>query len=217
MRNASPAFVRYRAERMVDALSPYAAGTEWSLTKQHHALWVEPVIEALQRLPEGSRVLEVGPGYGTLAVAAVLLGHQVTAVELFIAPLQCGGVEWLRGDICNPELLVGEEFDFCVMTEVLEHLTCAPRGAFVNIRRALRPGAKLWGSTPTPGIWPENLPETLSLPEWTPERTPEDRHVCLYSQVVVADLLREAGYRVLEQRPIGVPPYRHLWRAEVAA
>lgn len=216
----APCNILREAEAIVDAHSPYADREEWALTKRHHAAWAEPLIYAMQGLPEASRVLDIGPGYGALAVAATLLGHEVQAVELFLDPLEWPGVSWWRTDIGRPNLFTDEgmwePFDFAIMAEVLEHLTTDPAEAFANIARALKPGAHFIGSTPMPGVWPGPEPTSGDLPKWTPEHVPEDRHVRLYSQDDVADLLLGAGFEPLSFEPLGSPPYRYLWRAQKA-
>ena len=210
---AAPCEVLRAAEDIVTARSLYADRESWALTRRFHALWCEPMILTMQALPTGSRVLDVGPGYGTLSVAATLLGHQLTAVELFLDPPDWSELEWLRGDICDPRLLSGRSFDLALMAEVLEHLTTDPAEALGNVARALKPGAAFLGSTPNPGAWPGPEPCTGSLPPWTPGRSAEDRHVRLYSPEETATLLRAAGCDVDAQEYLGAMSHRHLWRA----
>jgi len=214
----APCNILREAEAIVDAHSPYAAREEWALTKRHHAAWCEPIIYAMQGLPTASRVLDIGPGYGALAVAATLLGHEVDALELFLMALERPGVRWVRGDVCNRmEFVTATKcYDLAIMAEVLEHLTTDPAEAFANIASALKPGAQFLGSTPMPGVWPGPEPTSGDLPKWTPEHVPEDRHVRLYSQDDVADLLLGAGFEPLSFEPLGSPPYRYLWRAQKA-
>jgi len=171
------------------------------------------MILALQALPAGSRVLDVGPGYGTLSVAATLLGHKVTAVELFLDAPDWSAIEWLRGDICDPLVLAGRSFDLALMAEVLEHLTTDPLEALRNVAQALKPGAPFLGSTPTPGAWPGPEPCAGDLPPWQPGQDPQDRHVRLYSPEETATLLRAAGFDVEAQEHLGAANHRHLWRA----
>jgi 2-polyprenyl-3-methyl-5-hydroxy-6-metoxy-1,4-benzoquinol methylase len=206
-----------QAEAIVNARSPYADREEWAVTKRHHALWAEPIIYAMQGLPEGSRVLDIGPGYGALAVAATLLGHEVLAMELFLRRIAWPQVHWWHGNVCRIDDMAGwGAFDFAIMAEVLEHLTTDPSEALDNIATALKPGAAFLGSTPTPGVWPGNEPTSGDLPKWTPEHVAEDRHVRLYSQDETRVLLENAGFEVLYFEPLGDPAYRYLWRAQKA-
>lgn len=218
----APCNVLREAEAIVNARSPYAEREEWAVTKQHHAAWCEPIIMVMQGLPAGSRVLDIGPGYGALAVAATLLGHNVTAVELFLDALEWRGIEWVHGDIQDNRVFPGyiwgghylKQFGMVIMAEVLEHLNFHPAEVFANISGALRgtTGAFI-GSTPLPGVWPGDEPTSGDLPKWTSEHVAEDRHVRLYSQDEVAALLEDAGFEVLGFEIIGP---RYLWRAQKA-
>lgn len=209
----APCNILREAEAIVNARSPYVDREEWRITKQHHAAWCEPITYALQALPTGSRVLDIGPGYGALAATAALLGHEVDAVELFLDALPWPGVRWMRGDACDAAVFVAGRvlYDFAIMAEVLEHLTTDPAEAFANIATALKPGAACMGSTPLPGVWPGPEPCSGVLPPWTPEHTAEDRHVRLYTPADTQALLAAAGFAVLEIEAIGS---RYLWRAK---
>lgn len=55
----------------------------WEMQKISEAQWLAPMVEDLLLAKEG-RVLDLGHGYGTLAAAAYLLGHAVTAVDLVV-------------------------------------------------------------------------------------------------------------------------------------
>ena len=45
--------------------------------------WDREILEALQAMiPEASRVLDVGCGYGRIAVALAAVGHRVTGVDI---------------------------------------------------------------------------------------------------------------------------------------
>jgi 2-polyprenyl-3-methyl-5-hydroxy-6-metoxy-1,4-benzoquinol methylase len=53
--------------------------------------WGREILEALQAMiPEASRVLDVGCGYGRIAVPLAAVGHRVTGVD--IAPALIGRV-----------------------------------------------------------------------------------------------------------------------------
>lgn len=208
----APCNILCEAERIVDAHSPYAGTAEWAATKRVHAAWCEPIIEVMQALPVGSRVLDIGPGYGALAAAATVLGHEVQCVELFLQRLEWPGVSWWRGDICEPDLCARwEPFDLCIMAEVLEHLNTDPAEAFANVAQALKPAGVFIGSTPMLGVWPGPEPCRGDLPKWTPEVVPQDRHVRLYSQSDVAALLAD-DFCLPDIELLGNPPYRYLWR-----
>jgi len=53
-------------------------------------------------LSSSTRVLDLGCGYGTLAVCGALLGHEVVAVDWFVPNPPIGGIEWRQLNIQVP-------------------------------------------------------------------------------------------------------------------
>jgi SAM-dependent methyltransferase len=116
------------------------------------AHWLAAVFE---RYGDASvrRVLDMGCGTGSHALALAVLGFRMTGVDRSAAMLELAGskvasgaygIEWLRSDL--RELAVGGEFDAAVMMfNVLGYLTGEDEpGAVLNAaRRALRPGGLL--------------------------------------------------------------------------
>jgi len=98
-RGDDPLRVLHEAERIVEAASDFGhRAPNWEIQKQHEAEWAIPVIELLQEL-QPTRVLDLGCGYGTLAVCGALLGHEVVAVDWFVPNPPIGEIDWQRRDI----------------------------------------------------------------------------------------------------------------------
>ncbi|WP_217550683.1 class I SAM-dependent methyltransferase [Streptomyces sp. GbtcB6] len=111
---------------------------------------VEPLLDAAA-VTGGTRLLDVGTGTGTAALAARERGALVTAVDA-----DAGMVAAARGRGVDARIAVLPElpfpdagFDAVVGNFVLNHLG-RPRAALAELRRVLRPGGRLavttWGA-----------------------------------------------------------------------
>lgn len=112
-------------------------------------------------LPPGSRILEVGPGWGHLADALSRMGHEVTVVDIepnFLELIarraeQAGvGVTTVRGDFSTVKDLDGP-FDAALFFECFHH--CADHVALLrDLHRLVRPGGRLYlsGEPVNPGF-----------------------------------------------------------------
>lgn len=188
----------------------------WCIQQRVEADWAIPTIRVLQDLPP-TDVLDLGGGYGTIAVAAHLLGHRVTVLDLFVPAPEVPGIAWLRGDLQDPDAIPEGPFGVVVMTEVLEHLSVDPLPVLRSIRARMDHSAWLLGSCPDPDYWPEATPAYADdLPAWTPDHQHPDAHMRLYPQDVLEALLRRAGLRVFARFGIGAMRARYYWmgRAE---
>jgi SAM-dependent methyltransferase len=153
-----------------------------------------------------SRMLDIGAGYGTLALfCAKLTGATVACLDIeshrmaesAMAP---NGVTIREGNIETDSLDWAGSVDGVVMTEILEHFNFHPVPTMINIADALVPGGRLFLSTPDAASWGrvEGCPESygdLPLPD---ARMPiEDRHIYQFSEDEVREVLTESGFRVL--------------------
>lgn len=186
----------------------------WRVQQAHEHEWAVPVTRVLQYVPP-TTVLDVGCGYGTLAVVANMLGHAVTAVDLFVENPGVQGPQWLRADVQVPGALPAGPFGIVVMTEVLEHLSVHPAGVLAEIAARMAPWAWFLGSSPDPAVWADVPPRT---PDEMPQRTDEhqhvDAHVCFYSPATVTDLLRAQGMSMLGLFSVGASRARYFWMAK---
>ena len=110
----------------------------------------------LAGLPPGSRLVDVGCGTGTLALAAGRAGHRVVAVE------PDAEMAALASDVLASEVVVAglpdlpladDSFDTVLASFVLNHVD-DPRTCAREVARVAAPGgvvrATIWGSAPQP-------------------------------------------------------------------
>jgi 2-polyprenyl-3-methyl-5-hydroxy-6-metoxy-1,4-benzoquinol methylase len=77
---------------------------------------------ALDAVPAGSRVLDIGAGPGRMAQELVAKGCEVTVVDRFPAPEAPTGVEVLQQDLDDPPVFDARKYDHLLMLDVIEHL-----------------------------------------------------------------------------------------------
>jgi glycosyltransferase involved in cell wall biosynthesis len=77
---------------------------------------------ALDAVPPGSRVLDIGAGPGRMAQELVAKGCEVTVVDQFPAPDAPGDVEVLQQNLDDPPVFDARKYDHLLMLDVIEHL-----------------------------------------------------------------------------------------------
>lgn len=166
------------------------------------------VLELLRPAP-GERVLDVGSGPGFLARSiGELVGPEGTVRGLdpspamnAVAVAHCTGLDQVGFDEGDAETLPYEDhaFDAVVSTQVYEYVADVP-GAFVEVRRVLRPGGRFvvldtdWDSL----VWHTADRELHRhvMAAW------EEHLVDARLPRVLPGLLERAGFRVVERRMI---------------
>ncbi len=156
-----------------------------------------------------ARILDIGPGYGTLAAwAGILTGAFPMTIDRnqYMTPdvLDEFDILSLTGDIERQDI-PADDLDAVIMTEVLEHFNFKALPTMTKIRKAMRPGALLFLSTPDAlSQWGkvtkykkiEDIPEfdpsknTYDNPEWM------DCHIWQYAWNEINDLLIGAGFKI---------------------
>lgn len=111
--------------------------------------------ELLKQTP--GKLLDIGAYYGLISGAAIRAGWKVCAVDQTPMPsfsglsMESRGVEKAICNVCVDSLPYADtSFDALLCNEVLEHLVYAPHLFFREIRRVLRPGGRLYLTTPNP-------------------------------------------------------------------
>jgi SAM-dependent methyltransferase len=149
----------------------------------HHTRINELVSRASREASPGQRVLDAGAGEGRYRP---FFGHLVyTGLDLGI-----GDATWdytgldVVGDLLHMPFEDGA-FDLALSLEVLEHVT-EPRQVLAELSRVVRPGGKLYLSTPM---------------SWHQHQKPHDYF--RYTSFGLRYLLNQAGFDIVELRPTG--------------
>jgi len=168
----------------------------------HLALWLWE--DGRARPPR--RLLDVGPGYGTLSVFA----QRLTGCELcwldwstvYASPelvRSTRGNRFATGNVELAPIPFEGTFDAILFSEVLEHLNFDPTHTLRRLADALAPAGRLYLSTPDAGAHGR---ETRHHRHWTqmpapdPRRPVVDTHVYLYDESELRDVTRAAGLAI---------------------
>jgi 2-polyprenyl-3-methyl-5-hydroxy-6-metoxy-1,4-benzoquinol methylase len=157
------------------------------------------VCQAVNSLPKGSRIIDLGCAQGDFARRLAASGYTVTAVDINPAFLDYartkdveGRVRWLEADIFS--LSIGECFDCVILAEVLEH-TGAPEDLLSAVGQMLVPGGLLVATTPNAERLRENMPSFARWAAAHPDRASivfgpaGEHHQYLFTRRELADLL----------------------------
>jgi SAM-dependent methyltransferase len=162
-------------------------------------------IEALKPA-RGARVLDVGAAYGTLSLfMRVRYGCEVSCMDfldIFFSP-QLRDEFGIQHRVSNVELdpLPFEgPFDLILLTEVLEHFNFNPVPTLRKLRSALAPGGRVFLTTPDAAEWGRvtaYYPDFAAIPQPAPGLPVIDDHVWQYDRAELEQVVREAGFRIL--------------------
>jgi len=180
--------------------------------------------------PPPARVLEIGTGYLTLAVALrrMFAAARITGVEhpgrayVFASAygkrLAQETIPLVATDLTAGGLPFRDSgFDAVLFAEVIEHLppNTVP-GVLVDIARVLAPGGRLVLTTPNLASWTNReLLMRGHSPQQSPARAIDGTfgHLRLYTMAELVSLLEGAGLHVrrqefFDQVPVGISPLR---------
>ena len=150
-----------------------------------------------------TRVLEVGPGWGTTAVWLADRGHDVTVMDLlplgtWMTPelIESYGITYIHNDIedaSSPDNVDLGTFDLVIMTQVIPHLAWKPDRALRHISQLMSDGGEFITSVLDRKDY-ENLDATFgddwtNVPEWGSIEKCQDVVKCMYTQETFSSLL----------------------------
>jgi SAM-dependent methyltransferase len=167
--------------------------------------------------PPPADIVEFGAAPGDQIATLAAAGYRATAIDIGIA-----SDEWANGDNGrmqrlfaesavelvtwnledSPYPLQDESFDAVLMTEVYEHLRDYPIRALREAQRVLRPGGRLYFTTPNAAYLVNRMQllrgrsVATPLPDWI-GGLPHARHAREYTFSEVRELMATAGLRVV--------------------
>jgi glycosyltransferase involved in cell wall biosynthesis len=162
---------------------------------------------ALDRIPPGSRVLDIGCAGGYLGQALGERGCRTIGID--VGPLAPGVTldEFHLHDLNDGPIPVDlEQIDYAVMLDVIEHLHSAER--FVDdflAASARNPGAKLIASTGNVGFIVIRLMLLFGQFNYGKWGILDRTHMRLFTFRTFRRLFEESGFRVLELRGVPAP------------
>ena len=163
-------------------------------------LWV--MLEMVERLGKGLRVLDVGCAQGNLALLLAEAGHDVTAGDLRPDFLRYARRKYERGkltlvELSAEELPYRECFDLVVLGELLEH-AARPGKLLESAAGAVRPSGRVLVTTPNGEFFLNRLPtwrqakpaDELAARQFQPDG---DGHLFLLTGDELLELVTGAG------------------------
>jgi len=200
---------------------PLAAHTPRSLQTSNLSVHAQPRYAFVRRLlvadfPPPARVIELGSAPGDQIASLAKLGYECTSVDIGDS-----ADEWAGGEVGRMDRLLGDAgvvavqwnleqtpypfpdagFDAVLMTEVYEHLRDYPARSLEEVRRLLRPGGRLYFTTPNQAYLVNRLRLLMGRNVQTPlddwiAGLPHARHAREYTFEEAEELLRRAGLTV---------------------
>jgi len=154
----------------------------------------------------GSSVLDLGCSQGLLARPLREKDVRVTGVD--IAPPERLAAEleaYYQRDLERPlELPVAREFDYVVVSDVIEHLRNRTQ-LLREARRFLKEGGRLIISTPNVALWFYRLSLFVGRFEYGPRGVLDETHLHLFTRATFRREVEKAGFFVLKERVTALP------------
>lgn len=143
------------------------------------------------------RLLEVGCGDGDFLELAETQNWEVTGIEYSPAACDRARQRLKRGEVhqgeLQPGLLAADQFDLCVLSDVLEHVR-SPQQFLQEIHRVLKPGGTLFIATPSTDSWSARLLRQ----NWMEFKT---EHLIYFDCQTLQTALIKAGFGQLVVQP----------------
>ena len=164
------------------------------------------VLTVFDEVRQTGRLLEIGCGGGVLVRAASARGWQVFGTEIspscatLLRPLL--GMRLFEGTVLEAPF-ENESFDGVMMIEVIEHLV-DPLPYLIAIRRLLRPGGRLFMTTPNAG----GASARLLGPHW---QAYTGEHLSYFEADSMKALLERAGLSLVQVKTSNVDLVKLAW------
>jgi SAM-dependent methyltransferase len=153
---------------------------------------------AILKWKHSGKLLDVGSATGVFLASMNRPGWDVSGIELNAEAAAYAarrlGIRTVAADILSADLLP-RTYDVITLWDVLEHLA-QPERVIAKLAGLCKPGALLVVQVPRLGSWQQRL----FGPSWIGWDVP--RHLVLFTQRQLRDLLERAGFEFLEARSL---------------
>ena len=159
---------------------------------------------ALECVPAGAKVIDIGAGPGYLAAELVKKGCAAAVVDKMVPPVPAG-VRVYRQDIDDPPDFDANDYDYLLLLDVIEHLRDPER--FLERLRAqfgFEP-KRLVLSTPNVAFVAQRLMLLLGQFNYGKAGILDRTHTRLFTFRSLRHLLRDNGFRILRIRGVPAP------------
>jgi 2-polyprenyl-3-methyl-5-hydroxy-6-metoxy-1,4-benzoquinol methylase len=177
-------------------------GEKYTLKRNRHSSHMQ----ILDAIPRGSRVLDLGCGQSLLAEEfarknVILIGVDKIPEDQASAAIH----QYVRRDLEEPlNLPFGREFDYVVLSDLIEHIN--NRDAVMeSLRRFLKLNGRLIISTGNIAIWFYRLSLLIGRFEYGARGILDRTHVYLFTFDTFARFLKRNGYRIIEMKTTPIP------------
>jgi glycosyltransferase involved in cell wall biosynthesis/2-polyprenyl-3-methyl-5-hydroxy-6-metoxy-1,4-benzoquinol methylase len=162
---------------------------------------------ALDRIPDGSRVVDIGCAGGYLGRMLRQRGCHVTGIDVFPLAEGCTLDDFRLGDLNRSPFPVDlEHVDYAIMLDVIEHLASPERFVDDFIAAASRnPGIKLVVSTGNVAFIAVRLMMLVGQFNYGKRGILDLTHARLFTFGTFRRLFEQSGFRVLELRGVPAP------------
>ncbi len=163
-------------------------------------------MQVVAAIDPGRRVLDLGCSQG-------LLSRPLKEKDVRVIGVDAGSGEGIAEELeayyqrdldAALDLPLGREFDYVVISDVIEHLRNRHQ-LLVGSRRFLKEGGRLVISTPNIALWFYRLSLFVGRFEYGPRGVLDETHVHLYTRATFRREVEGAGFHVVHERVTALP------------
>ncbi len=160
---------------------------------------------AIDAVPEGAAVLDIGAGPGGIAQELARKGCEVTVVDCELPDVETAGVKVVVQDLDAPLRIDASSFEYLLMLDIIEHLR-DPEEFLAQLRRQFEhEPKKLVLTTPNIAFIVQRLMLAAGQFNYGKAGILDMTHRRLFTFRSIRHLLRDAGFRVTAIKGVPAP------------
>ena len=153
------------------------------------------------------KILDIGSGYGTLALFCQKLFHpEIFCIDFASSNLSKSLIEdknihFQVNNIEIDEFPWDDKFDIIIFTEVLEHLNFNPKPTLKKIHSLLKTNGRLYLSTPDASEWgrvTKYYKNPAEMPNPKKDEKIIDDHIYQYKKEELLKILDDVGFKIIK-------------------